>query len=76
MVDARPQITIARQMWRFRHEVENMKQVFKWLTAPAVVVPVLRILLAVGAAWLAGLSPDVAAAAAVAGELATRPSGS
>ena len=53
-----------------------MKQVFKWLTAPAVAVPVLRILLAVGAAWLAGLSPDVAAAAAAAGELATRQSGS
>lgn len=42
-----------------------MKGLVKWLTSPAVVGPVVRILLAVGAAYLAGLpGPAVAAAAA------------
>lgn len=47
-------------------------KVLKWLTGPAalpVLVPVARILLALGAAWLAGLPPEVAAAATAIGEL-------
>lgn len=46
-----------------------MKGVFKWLVSPAVLAAALRVLLAVGAAALAGLDPSVAAAAIVSGEL-------
>jgi len=45
-----------------------MKGFFKWLVTPAVMSGVLRVLLAVGAAALAGLPSDVAAAAALAAE--------
>lgn len=43
-----------------------MKKVFAWLTAPAVLGPVLRILLAVGAAALAQLPVEAVAAVAAA----------
>jgi len=43
-----------------------MKRLIAWLTAPAVLGPVLRILLAVGAAALAGLPAEATAAAAAA----------
>lgn len=43
-----------------------MKGLFRWLTSPAVVGPVVRILLAVGAAYLAGLPAEALAAAGAA----------
>ena len=43
-----------------------MKRLIAWLTAPAVLGPVLRILLAVGAAALAGLPVEASAAVAAA----------
>lgn len=43
-----------------------MKRLFAWLTAPAVLGPVLRILLAVGAAALANLPAEAVAAVAAA----------
>lgn len=49
-----------------------MKKVIEWLTSPAVAAPLLRVAIAVLAAALAGLPPDVAGAAALVGELHKR----